>query len=103
MAYTASGAATGGIISSLIVQQLLPRMGFAWTARTMAFAISFNAVIVISVPCLTDPPLAGALIETYCGGFLFAQTFGGSAFTGGTLTLIAARIAKSGLNFKSRI
>lgn len=58
---------------------------------------------VISVACLTGPPLAGALIERDHGGFLFAQAFGGSAFMGGSLTLLAARIAKNGLDFTSRM
>lgn len=51
---------------------------------------------VISIACLTGPPLAGALIQKHDGGFLFAQAFGGSAFIAGSLTLVAARIAKNG-------
>lgn len=58
---------------------------------------------VISVACLTGPPLAGALIQMDNGKFLFAQVFGGSAFMGGALTLVAARIAKNGLSFKTRM
>ncbi|KAK8162949.1 major facilitator superfamily domain-containing protein [Phyllosticta citrichinensis] len=58
---------------------------------------------VVSIACLTGPPIAGALIQQHNGGFLYAQMFGGSAFMGGTLTLVAARIAKSGLELKSRM
>lgn len=57
----------------------------------------------ISIACLTGPPIAGALIQKHNGGFLYAQMFGGSAFMGGTLTLIAARIAKNGKGWKCRM
>jgi len=48
----------------------------------------------ISVACLTGPPIAGALIERENGGFLYAQVFGGSAFIGGSLMLLAVRFSK---------
>ncbi|KAF9637981.1 Major facilitator superfamily [Lasiodiplodia theobromae] len=57
----------------------------------------------ISVACLTGPPIAGALIQHRHGDFLYAQVFGGSAFLGGTLMLVAARMAKNGLSLKSRM
>ncbi|KAK1064138.1 hypothetical protein LTR74_008918 [Friedmanniomyces endolithicus] len=47
MAITTCGAPTGGIIYTLLFQQLIGKLGFAWTVRTMAFfmlgtyAISF--------------------------------------------------------------
>lgn len=58
---------------------------------------------VISIACLTGPPLAGALIQKDDGRFLFAQVFGGSAFIGGSLTLIAVRIVKNGLDLRVRM
>jgi predicted MFS family arabinose efflux permease len=58
---------------------------------------------VISVACLTGPPLAGALIQRDDGGFLFAQIFGGSAFMGGSFTLFAARLAKNGIDLKEHM
>jgi MFS family permease len=58
---------------------------------------------VVSVACLTGPPLAGALIQRDDGGFLFAQIFGGSAFMGGSLTLFAARLAKNGIDLKEHM
>lgn len=58
---------------------------------------------VVSIACLTGPPLAGALVERDRGGFLFAQVFAGSAFMGGSLTLLAARIAKNGWDLKLRM
>lgn len=58
---------------------------------------------VISVACLTGPPLAGALIQKNDGGFLFAQIFGGSALIGGSLTLVATRVAKNGWDLRVRM
>ncbi|KAH8726183.1 MFS monocarboxylate transporter [Phaeosphaeriaceae sp. PMI808] len=57
----------------------------------------------ISIACLTGPPIAGALIQMNDGRFLYAQLFGGSAFMGGTCTLVAARIAKLGLVVRKRM
>jgi len=58
---------------------------------------------VVSIACLTGPPLAGALIQRDDGGFLLAQMFGGSAFVAGSCTLLSARIAKNGFNMKQRM
>lgn len=58
---------------------------------------------VVSVACLTGPPLAGALIQRDNGRFVLAQIFGGSAFMGGSLTLLAARLVKNGWDFKRRM
>lgn len=64
MAGTASGAATGGIIFPLIAQQLLPKVGFAWTVRTMGFIILFNGVLAISIARVRlSPRKSGPLIE----------------------------------------
>lgn len=64
MAGTASGAATGGIIFPLIAQQLLPKVGFAWTVRTMGFIILFNGVLAISIARVRlSPRRSGPLIE----------------------------------------
>lgn len=54
----------------------------------------------VSFACLSGPPLAGALIKRGRGEYLFAQMFGGSAMVGGALTLVAARIAKTGLDVR---
>ncbi|KAM7183818.1 riboflavin transporter MCH5 [Rhypophila sp. PSN 637] len=51
---------------------------------------------MVSVACLTGAPIAGALIQRQDGGFLYAQAFGGSALLGGSLTLVAARVSKTG-------
>lgn len=58
---------------------------------------------VVSIACLTGPPIAGALIQRHDGGYLYAQVFGGAALMGGTLTLIAARVARNGLDWKHKM
>lgn len=64
VACAASGAATGGIIFPVIAQQLLSRIGFAWTVRAMAFIISFNSVVAFSIAHVRLPPRrTGPLVE----------------------------------------
>lgn len=64
MACAASGGATGGIIFPVIAQQLLPKIGFAWTVRVMAFVICFNSVVVLSIAHVRLPPRrTGPLVE----------------------------------------
>lgn len=64
MAFTASGAATGGIIFPLIAQQLLPKVGFGWTVRVMGFVILFNAVISLALARVRlAPRKTGPLFE----------------------------------------
>ena len=60
----ASGGATGGIIFPVIAQQLLPRVGFGWTVRTMGFVILFNAIVFLSIARPRLPPRkAGPIVE----------------------------------------
>jgi MFS family permease len=64
MAVTASGGATGGIIFPLIAQQLLPKVGFGWTVRTMGFVIFFNTIVILSIARVRLPPRkTGPLVE----------------------------------------
>ena len=58
---------------------------------------------VVSIACLTGPPIAGALVQLNQGRFLYAQLFGGSAFMVGTLALMGAKVAKNGLNIGIRM
>lgn len=59
---------------------------------------------LVSIACLTGPPIAGALIQRRDGDYLFAQVFGGSALAGGSLILLAARLAcKDGFDLKKRM
>ena len=43
----ATGAGTGGVVFPLIAQQLLPRIGSAWTMRVTGLIIFANSAIVI--------------------------------------------------------
>jgi MFS family permease len=64
MAFTASGAAAGGIIFPLIARQLLPVAGFAWTVRVMGLVILFNSIVIISIARVRIPPRkTGPLVE----------------------------------------
>ncbi|KAK5171619.1 hypothetical protein LTR04_000623 [Oleoguttula sp. CCFEE 6159] len=58
---------------------------------------------IVSFACLTGPPLAGALIEKDHGQYLYAQMWAGATLICGGLTLVMARIAKTGFNIKRRI
>lgn len=51
---------------------------------------------IVSVACLTGPPLAGALLQSNHGNYLHAQMWAGTALMCGGLTLLAARLAKTG-------
>ena len=64
MAFSASGAATGGIIFPVIAQQLQPKIGFGWTVRVMGFVILFNSAVVLSIARVRLPPRrTGPLVE----------------------------------------
>jgi len=51
---------------------------------------------IVSVACLTGTPLGGALIESKDGEYLYAQMWAGGSLILGSLTLVAARVAKTG-------
>lgn len=58
----ASGAGTGGLVYPAMAQQLLPRVGFAWIIRSMAFVtlfISFliNLLVRVRIPARRSGPL----------------------------------------------
>jgi MFS family permease len=41
----ASGSSVGGVVYPLLVRQLLPRVGFAWTLRAVALLMGFVGVV----------------------------------------------------------
>jgi len=60
----ASGSATGGIIIPLMVQKLLPRVGFPWTIRAIGFVCMFLLIISNTIMRPRLPPRkAGSLVE----------------------------------------
>lgn len=86
------------------VQSLFPAACSSLTSDLKKMGVRMGMCFTfISIACLTGPPIAGLLIQRDDGGFLYAQVFGGSAFMGGALTLLAARVAKNGMDFKKRM
>ncbi|KAI1379380.1 MFS general substrate transporter [Hypoxylon crocopeplum] len=63
VAIITSGAGSGGLVYPAMVQQLLPRVGFGWTIRSMAFVTLFVSVLInlllrVRVPARRSGPLA---------------------------------------------
>ncbi|KAI9703717.1 MAG: hypothetical protein M1836_007487 [Candelina mexicana] len=79
------------------VQTLFPSTLSSLTTdlTKMGTRVGMNFTI-ISIACLTGPPIAGALVQAADGGFLYAQIFGGTTMTAGTLILLAARMKQAG-------
>ncbi|KAK0517480.1 hypothetical protein JMJ35_000635 [Cladonia borealis] len=60
----ASGTATGGIVYPVIVQQLLPKIGFAWTVRIQAFVMLTISIIALGFLRTRLPPRkSGPIVE----------------------------------------
>ena len=86
------------------IQSLFPATLSSLTTDLKKAGVRMGMVFsVVSFACLTGPPLGGALIQEKGGGYLYAQMFAASALTCGCLTLVAARIKKTGLHFKARV
>ncbi|KAL9640041.1 MAG: hypothetical protein Q9164_000525 [Protoblastenia rupestris] len=60
----ASGSATGGLVFPVIVQQLLPKIGFPWTVRVIGFVMLAIQVITLTFIRTRLPPRkTGSLVE----------------------------------------
>lgn len=60
----ASGSATGGLVFPVIVQQLLPKIGFPWTVRVIGFVmLAVQAVALAFTKPRLPPRKTGALVE----------------------------------------
>ena len=60
----ASGTATGGLVYPVIVQQLLPKIGFAWTVRIQAFVMLTVSLITLAFFKTRLPPRkSGPIVE----------------------------------------
>lgn len=79
-----------------VLTSLTPDLKKTGTRMGMAFSI-------VSFACLTGPPLAGALISDDNGSYLHAQMWAGTVLLCGSLTLVAARIAKTGVKLGVKI
>ncbi|KAI1417327.1 MFS general substrate transporter [Hypoxylon sp. FL1857] len=63
VAIIASGAGTGGLVYPAMAQQLLSRVGFGWTMRSIAFVTLFVSIIInlllrVRIPPRKSGPLA---------------------------------------------
>lgn len=55
---------------------------------------------VVSISCLTGPPIGGALISMNDGDFLYAQLFGGFTLLGGCLFYLAVALITRSRNLR---
>ncbi|KAG9853003.1 MFS monocarboxylate transporter-like protein, partial [Aureobasidium melanogenum] len=76
------GSCTGGVVFPIVVQQLLPRVGFPWTVRVCGFLMLFTNILCNLVFRTRLPPRkAGPIVEwssfkeptyvLYCAGMFF--------------------------------
>lgn len=60
----ASGTGVGGIIFPIIIQQLLPRIGFGWTVRALGFIMTgIGALTIAFLKTRIPPRKSGPIIE----------------------------------------
>jgi MFS family permease len=60
----ALGSCTGGLVFPIIIQQLLPRIGFGWTLRVIAFImVTTNAITLAFYRTRLPPRKTGPLVE----------------------------------------
>ena len=77
------------------VQTLFPSTLSSLTTDMTKMGVRVGMVFtIISIACLTGPPIAGALVQADDGGFLYAQIFGGTTMVTGTAILGVARLAQ---------
>lgn len=61
---TALGSCTGGVVFPVIVQQLLPKIGYAWTVRVIGFIMLFtNAIAITFLRTRLPPRKSGPLVD----------------------------------------
>lgn len=86
------------------IQALFPATLSSLTTDLKKAGVRMGMVFsVVSFATLTGPPLAGALIQKDQGRYLHAQMFAGSVILCGCLTLVASRIARTGLKLKAKV
>lgn len=89
-------AACYGLVAAGI-QSLFPATLSSLTTDLKKAGVRMGMVMsVVAVAALIGSPIAGALVTEDGGEYLYAQMFMGGAIVAGTMTLVAARIAKVG-------
>lgn len=80
------------------IQSLFPATLSTLTTDLKKIGVRMGMVLsIVAVAALIGSPIAGALISTDDGEYLYAQMFMGSAIIAGTLVLIGARVTKVGV------
>lgn len=80
------------------IQSLFPATLSTLTTDLKKIGVRMGMVLsIVAVAALIGPPIAGALISTDSGDFLYAQMFMGSAIIAGTVILMGARVSKVGM------
>lgn len=83
------------------IQSLFPATLSTLTTDLKKTGVRMGMVLsVVGVAALIGSPIAGALVQEDDGEYLYAQMFMGSAIIAGSMTLVAARIAKLGFTWK---
>ena len=83
LGFTALGSCTGGVVFPIVVQQCLPKLGFAWTIRIIGFIMLALNVITISLFRTRLPPrTTGPIVDwasfreapyaLYCAAMFFS-------------------------------
>ena len=82
MSGASSGSATGGVIFTLVAQQLLPRLGIGWTIRIMGFVFLANTIIAVTlVKPRNVSRAAGASVTFYFPNDAWFSFFGLGMFS----------------------
>ncbi|MCJ1362174.1 hypothetical protein MMC16_001276 [Acarospora aff. strigata] len=86
------------------IQSLFPATLSSLTTDLKKAGVRMGMVFsVVSFACLTGPPLAGVLVQRGDGRYLYAQLFAGSVMLAGCVTLVGARVARTGWRFRVRM
>lgn len=73
------------------VQALFVRGVGSMTQDKQKMGVRIGMVFsIVSLACLTGPPIAGALIDAQGGEFLYAQVFGGTTMVLGSVGMVGA-------------
>jgi MFS family permease len=99
-AHDMSGLWTFAIVYGLFaagIQSLFPATLSTLTTDLKKTGVRMGMVLsIVAVAALIGSPIAGALVSTDGGEYLYAQMFMGSAIIAGTVVLIGARVTKVG-------
>lgn len=88
----ANGAAQGIVLGALA----------SLTADPRKMGVRFGMVATLSgVATLAGPPMAGAIIDSMGGRYLWAQIWAGAVLLASSLIIAAARVSKSGKRIRA--